>query len=84
MAESIQRLLKRRALDGQYYCSSQAIIDALEAVAAHWNRHPTPFIWSGKRRARRCCGSPSSHRLPASSTTTARSVRAFYASLRPT
>ena len=84
MAESIQRLLKRRALDGQHYFSPQAIIDALEAVATHWNRRPTPFIWSGKRRTRRRCALASTHRLPASAATTARSVRAFYAKLRPT
>jgi len=35
MAEVIQRLLKRCALDGQHYFSPQAIIDALEAVVAH-------------------------------------------------
>jgi len=84
MAESIQRLLTRRALDGQHYHSPQAIIDALEAVAAHWNRAPTPFIWSGKRRARRRSSDLTPHRLPASGAVTTRSVRAFYTSLRST
>lgn len=53
MAESIQRLLKRRALDGTYPTSVSEIIEALESVAHHWNAHPTPFVWAGKRKARR-------------------------------
>lgn len=53
MAESIQRILKRRALDGFHPHDVQTIIDRLEAVARGWNRHPTPFIWNGKRRQRR-------------------------------
>lgn len=84
MAESIQRLLKRRALDGQYLSTPQAIIAALEAVATHWNRCPTPFTWSGKRRTRRRSTTLFAHRLPASGATTTRSVRAFYARLHPT
>ncbi len=53
MAESIQRMLKRRALDGQYPQTPQQIIDWLEATACGWNREPTPFLWGGKRAARR-------------------------------
>ena len=53
MAESIQRILKRRALDGFHPQDVQAIIQRLEAVAQGWNLHPTPFIWNGKRRERR-------------------------------
>ncbi len=53
MAESIQRMLKRRALDGQYPQTPQQIIDWLEAAARGWNRAPTPFLWGGKRQARR-------------------------------
>lgn len=53
MAESIQRILKRRALDGSHPQNVQTIIDRLEAVARGWNAHPTPFIWNGKRRSRR-------------------------------
>lgn len=53
MAESIQRILKRRALDGQYPETPQQIIDWLEAAARGWNRAPTPFLWGGKRQARR-------------------------------
>jgi len=83
MAESIQRLLKRRALDGQEFLSPQPLIQALEAVAAHWNAHPTPFVWAGKRRARRTRTARSMHRLGASGAASPRSVRAFYARLRP-
>lgn len=53
MAESIQRILKRRALDGQHPSTPQQIIDWLEATARAWNQNPTPFIWGGKRAARR-------------------------------
>ncbi|BAY59207.1 hypothetical protein NIES2135_60840 (plasmid) [Leptolyngbya boryana NIES-2135] len=53
MAESIQRILKRRALDGQHPQSPQQIIERLETVAQVWNQHPTPFEWGGKRAARR-------------------------------
>jgi len=53
MAESIQRILKRRALAGQHPTTTDEIIAWLEAVARAWNRHPTPFVWGGKRAARR-------------------------------
>ncbi len=53
MAESIQRILKRRALDGQQPTSPEQIIQWLEAAARGWNREPTPFVWGGKRFARR-------------------------------
>jgi hypothetical protein len=53
MAESIQRILKRRALDGHYPTSPEEIITWLEDAARGWNRDPTPFVWGGRRRARR-------------------------------
>lgn len=53
MAESIQKILKQRALDGQHPTQPQHIIDAFEAVAKGWNQHPTPFEWGGKRAQRR-------------------------------
>jgi len=49
MAESIQRILKRRALDGQYPTEPAQIMSWFEAVAVAWNREPTPFEWGGKR-----------------------------------
>jgi hypothetical protein len=53
MAESVQRILKRRALDGQHPETPQQIIDRLETAAQVWNQHSTPFEWGGKRAARR-------------------------------
>lgn len=53
MAESVQRILGRRALDGQHPQDAPEVIRRLEETVAGWNRHPTPFVWNGKRRARR-------------------------------
>lgn len=53
MAESVQRIIKRRALDGQHPKTPEEIITWLEAAARGWNREPTPFVWGGKRQARR-------------------------------
>lgn len=53
MAESIQRIIVRRALAGTQLESAQQIIHALEATVRGWNRCPTPFVWGGKRKARR-------------------------------
>jgi transposase len=53
MAESIQRILERRALDGHCPTTTDEIIAWLEATARGWNESPTPFVWGGKRAARR-------------------------------
>jgi hypothetical protein len=53
MAESIQRMLKRRALDGHHPQTPEEIITWLEAAAHGWNRQPTPFVWDGMRKERR-------------------------------
>ena len=53
MAESIQRILKRRALAGRRPTSPEEIITWLEAEARGWNRHPTPFVWGGQGHERR-------------------------------
>lgn len=53
MAESIQRVLKRRALEGQHSSDVGRIIVWFEAVARRWNEAPTPFVWGGKRSDRR-------------------------------
>ena len=53
MAESIQRILVRRALAGETPTSPDDIIEWLEATARGWNVDPTPFVWAGKRRLRR-------------------------------
>lgn len=53
MAESIQRIIVRRALEGSDFESPAAVIAALEATVRGWNRAPTAFVWGGKRRLRR-------------------------------
>jgi hypothetical protein len=63
MAESLQRILKRRALDGQYPTDTGQIIRWLEAAAEHWDAAPTPFVWGGRRAARRQRQRERRHRL---------------------
>jgi hypothetical protein len=53
MAESVQRIIAPRALAGQHPQNAQEIIDWLEQTVVGWNKHPTPFVWNGKRRRRR-------------------------------
>lgn len=75
MAESIQRILKRRALSGQHPESPTEIIEWLEATARGWNRHPTPFVWGGKRAARRARSRERRHRLGGSGACTRCPIR---------
>jgi hypothetical protein len=63
MAESLQRILKRRALDGRHPESTGQIIAWFEATARHWDAAPTPFVWGGKRAARRQRQRARRHRL---------------------
>jgi hypothetical protein len=63
MAESLQRILKRRSLDGQYPTDTGQIIAWYEAAARHWDATPTPFVWGGKRAARRRRQRERRHRL---------------------
>jgi len=63
MAESLQRILKRRALDGQHPADTGQIVAWFEAAARHWNIAPTPFVWGGKRAARRRRQSERRHHL---------------------
>jgi hypothetical protein len=72
MAESVQRVLTRRALDGQHPQSAAEIIDWLEATAAGWNAAPTPFIWGGTRAARRVRARQRRHALAGSGACTRR------------
>jgi transposase len=53
MAESIQGIIERRALNGQHPANPEQIIAWLEAAVRGWNKNPTPFVWGGKRAARR-------------------------------
>jgi hypothetical protein len=75
MAESIQRILKRRALDGAHPATPQALIDQREATARGWNHDPTPFVWGGKRAARRERARQRRHALGGSGARTLRPVR---------
>jgi hypothetical protein len=53
MAESVQRIVCGRALNGQHPQTAAEIITWLEETVAGWNVAPTPFVWDGKRRERR-------------------------------
>jgi hypothetical protein len=75
MAESIQRVLKRRALDGQHPTDVGQIMGWFEAVAVHWNAAPTPFVWGGKRAARRRRQWERRHRLGGSGACTRAPLR---------
>src|SRR3954462_4586977 len=76
MAESIERVLKRRALDGQHPQSPAEIGSWFEQTARGWNEQPTPFVWNGKRRQRRRrSGGDQTHRLGGSGACTHRPLR---------
>ena len=51
LAESIQRILVRRALAGQHPTTAQEIMTWLTDQVTGWNADPTPFAWGGKRAA---------------------------------
>ncbi len=53
MAESVQRIIVRRALCGQHPENSAQIREWLDATVCGWNADPTPFVWGGKRWQRR-------------------------------
>ena len=74
-AESLQRLLVRRALAGQHPQTTQQISDALEASAQVWNSDPTPFVWGGRRATRRVRARQRRHALGGSGAYSARSFR---------
>lgn len=74
-AESLQRILVRRALAGQHPQTPQQIIDALEATARAWDADPTPFTWGGRRAARRVRARQRRHALGGSGAWSAHSFR---------
>lgn len=53
LAEAVQRILIGRARAGQHPQSPAELIGWLDDTVAGWNQHPTPFVWAGKRHARR-------------------------------
>ncbi len=63
LAESVQRILVRRALAGQHPETAAMLKDWLAAEVRGWNSHPTPFHWDGKRAARRQRARERRHRL---------------------
>ena len=75
MTESMQRILKRRGLEGQHPQTPEEIIEGLEAVARGWNQDPTPFEWGGKRAARRQRTRQRKHALGGSGTCTHQPIR---------
>ena len=75
MAESFQRIIKRRALEGQHPQTVAEIIAWVEATVAGWNAAPTAFEWSGQRAARRARSRARSHVLGGSGAVTRRPIR---------
>jgi hypothetical protein len=63
MAESVQRIVVRRALSGQHPEQAEEVMEWLGAAVAGWNEEPTPFEWGGKRAARRQRARERRHRL---------------------
>lgn len=82
MAESIRRVLKRRALDGQHPASPDEIIARFDAVVEHWNKDPTPFVWGGKRAARRKRARERRHAVGGSGAYTRQPIRRRYGHAR--
>lgn len=77
LCESVQRIVIRRALQGQSYENPDSLISALESAAVGWNASPTPFEWGGKRfvRRERARARRISHRLGGSGGFTRRPIR---------
>ena len=74
VAESVQRILERRALAGRHPGTTEEIMAWFEAVAEHRNESPTPFEWGGKRRRRRQRQRERRHRAGGSGACTRRPV----------
>jgi hypothetical protein len=74
MAESIQRIIVRRALAGQHPQTAQQVMDWLAAAVRGWNAAPTPFVWGGKRAARRQRARERRHALGGSGAITRRPI----------
>jgi hypothetical protein len=73
MAESIQRIITRRALVGQHPQDAQEVMDWLAATTRpSWNAAPTPFVWGGQRQQRRWRARQRRHALGGSGAVTYR------------
>jgi hypothetical protein len=75
MAESIQRIIKRRALECQHLETTDEIIKVLEATVRGWNQEPTSFEWGGRRAARRKRSRERRHALGGSGACVRRAIR---------
>jgi hypothetical protein len=73
LAESLQRIVVRRALAGQHPTSAAELMDWLAQAVVGWNADPTPFEWGGKRAARRA-RARERHRLGGSGACTRRPI----------
>jgi len=74
LAESLQRIVVRRALAGQHPETAQQVMDWLAEAVRGWNADPTPFAWGGKRAARRQRARARRHALGASGGYTRRPI----------
>ena len=74
LAESLQRILVRRALAGHHPQTAGQVMAWLAAAVAGWNAAPTPFIWGGKRAARRQRAREQRHALAGSGGYTCRPI----------
>ena len=72
MAESVQRILVRRALDGQHPESARQVMAWLAATVRGWNAAPTPFDWGGEAATRRWRARQRRHALGGSGAVTHR------------
>jgi transposase len=72
MAESILRILVRRALAGQHPQDAEQLMEWLAETVRGWNAEPTPFEWGGRRAARRCRAKERRHTLGGSGACTRR------------
>jgi DDE superfamily endonuclease len=74
MAESLLRIVGRRALSGQHPQSAAEVMEWLAATVRGWNAAPTPFEWGGRRAARRQRARERRHKLGGSGAYTRRPV----------
>jgi hypothetical protein len=75
LAESVQRILVRRALAGQHPQSVPELQGWLLATVRGWNADPTPFAWGGKRAVRRARARDRRHALGGSGGYSRRPIR---------
>jgi hypothetical protein len=75
LAESVPRIVVRRALAGQHPQTAQEAMAWLAEAVAGWNADPTPFAWGGKRAARRQRARQRRHALGGSGGYTHRPIR---------